>query len=71
MPEADKIVPLVAQAGSRGMARGEIGRVIELDREVLDELLAALVSVGLLTASVEDGYQVFRAGVGGKVAPEW
>ncbi len=71
MPEADKIVPLVAQAGSRGMARGEIGRVIELDREVLDELLAALVSVGLLTASVEDGILVFRSGVDARISDGW
>lgn len=60
-PEADKVVPLVAQAGQRGMTRGEIGGVIDLDREALDALLAGLVRFGLLAVTWENGVQVFRA----------
>jgi len=44
--EADRLIPLIANAGSRGISRGEIGAAIKLDREVLDEFLDGLVRVG-------------------------
>lgn len=68
-PEADKVLPLLAQAGSRGMTRFTLGRASRLRPEVLDPLLAALVEFGLLRASVEEGLQVFRAVPGSGVAP--
>jgi hypothetical protein len=61
MPQADKVVPLVAQAGPRGMTRAEVGGVIDLDRDALDALLAGLVRFGLLSVTWENGIQVFRA----------
>ncbi len=61
VPECDRIVPIIAQAGPQGMNRGQIGGAIDLDREVLDELLAGLVRFGLLTVTSLNGIQVFRA----------
>jgi hypothetical protein len=42
------------------MTRGQLGGVIEMDREVLDQLLNGLVSSGLLTMPVVDGVRVYR-----------
>jgi len=60
IPEADKVVPLIAQAGQRGMSRSEIGKVIDLDRDDLDALLAGLVEFGLVSVTKHSGFQVFR-----------
>jgi hypothetical protein len=59
-PLADKIVPMVAQAGIRGMTRGQIGSVIGLDRDVLDALLNGLVRFGQLAVALEDDVRVYR-----------
>ena len=61
MPEADRLVPIIAQAGQQGMTRGQIGGLIDLDRDALDELLDGLVRFGLLTVSDEDGIRFYRA----------
>lgn len=63
VPVADKVLPLVAQAGQAGMTRGEIGKAVgdDLDRDALDDLLAGLVESGLLTVARENGLLVFRA----------
>jgi hypothetical protein len=63
VPVADLIVPLMAQAGQRGMTRGEIGKAVgdDLDRDALDDLLAGLVEFGLLAVTRENGLLVFRA----------
>lgn len=63
-PEADNIVPLVTTAGMAGMNRKQIGSAVDLDRELLDGLLAGMVDVGLLTVVLRDGVPVFRAGGG-------
>ena len=60
IPAADKVVPLVAQAGQRGMSRSEIGKVIDLERDDLDRLLAGLVQFGLLRVTRLNGFQVFH-----------
>ena len=60
IPAADKVLPLIAQAGQRGMSRSEIGKVIELDRDDLDALLAGLVQFGLLRVTRLNGFQVFH-----------
>jgi hypothetical protein len=64
VPAADLVVPLVAQAGRRGMTRGEVGKAVgdDLDRDALDDLLAGLVEFGLLAVTRENGLLVFRAG---------
>jgi hypothetical protein len=63
VPTADLVVPLVAQAGRRGLTRGEIGKAVsdDLDRDALDDLLAGLVEFGLLAVTRENGLLVFRA----------
>ena len=60
-PEADRLLPLIAQAGLRGMNRGQIGSVIGLERDVLDQLLDGLVRFGQLRIDVENGVRVYRA----------
>lgn len=64
-PEADKVVPLVAQAGARGMTRSEIGGVIDLEPEDLNALLDALVRSGLLTVTWHNETPVYRAPAAG------
>ena len=59
-PEADRVVPLIAAAGSNGMNRKQLGSALDLDRDVLDELLDGLVSAGLLSMAWENGVPVFR-----------
>ena len=60
VPTADKIIPIITQAGSTGMTRGAIGSVLDLDRDVLDQLLAGLVGAGLLVVTLENGVRVYR-----------
>ena len=60
IPAADKVVPLVAQAGHQGLSRSEIGKSVDLEREELDRLLAGLVEFGLLSVTVHNGLQIFR-----------
>ena len=43
------------------MNRGQLGGAVELDRDVLDELLAGLVGIGMLVVAWEDGLPVYRA----------
>jgi len=59
-PEADRILPLIAQAGPQGISRGEIGRAIKLDRAVLDSFLDGLVRVGLLRLVAVNGIRIYR-----------
>jgi len=63
LPVADKVLPLIAQAGQAGMTRGEIGKAVgdDLDRDALDDLLAGLVEFGLLAVTRENGLLLFRA----------
>jgi hypothetical protein len=64
-PEAERILPLVVGAGTTGMTRKQLGNVIQLDREVMEELLAGMVEIGLLAVMWRDGMPVYRAGVSG------
>jgi len=59
--EADRLLPIIANAGSRGISRGELGRAIKLDRDVLDELLVGLVAAHFLTVVDQGGLRVYRA----------
>jgi hypothetical protein len=59
VPTADFVMPVIAAAGRQGMTRSQIGNAIQLDRSILDDLLAALVELGLLTVSKQNGFQVF------------
>jgi hypothetical protein len=64
-PEADLMLPMIAAAGSVGMNRRQIGNAVQLDQEVLDELLAGMVQIGLLNVMWRDGLPVYRAGLSG------
>ena len=64
-PKAERILPLVIGAGTAGMTRKQIGNAVELDQEVLEELLAGMVQIGLLTVMWRDGMPVYRAGGSG------
>ena len=64
-PEADRILPLVAAAGSSGMTRHQLGNAVDLDRDTLDQLLAGLAGIGLLTVAWQNGVPIYRAGISG------
>ncbi len=64
-PEAERILPLVAAAGTVGMNRFQLGNAVDLSRETLDQLLSGLVGIGLLTLALERGVPVYRAGTKG------
>lgn len=60
VPVADTILPLVAQRGAQGISRGEIGRLVDLDRDVLDELLDGFVRAGMLVLSNMNCVRTYR-----------
>lgn len=61
IPEADKLLPLISQSGATGISRGELGKAIKLDRQVLDEFLDGLVAVGVVRVGLVNGIRVYRA----------
>jgi hypothetical protein len=63
-PESERILPLVASA-TVGMNRRQLGNALDLDHETLDQLLAGLVGIGVLTVAWEGGVPVYRAGTMG------
>ena len=64
-PEADRILPLVVAAGTVGMNRRQLGNALDLDRDIVDQLLAGLVGIGMLTVAWEGGVPVYRAEISG------
>ena len=62
IPEADKLLPLIAHSGRTGISRGELGKAITLDRQVLDEFLDGLVRIGVVQITDKNGIRVYRAG---------
>lgn len=60
IPEADKLLPLIAQSGRTGISRGEIGKAITLDRQVLDDFLDGLVRVGVVQVTNQNGIKAYR-----------
>lgn len=61
-PEADRLLPLISQAGPQGISRGELGKAINLDREVLDDFLNGLVRIGVVRVTDQNGIRVYQAG---------
>ena len=45
------VLPTIAAAGREGITRRELGQRVELDARLLNRLLAALGSVGLIMAT--------------------
>ena len=60
-PEPERILPLVAAAGTAGMTRQQIGHAVDIERDVLDELLTSMVGVGLLMLSKDARGSVYRS----------
>jgi DNA-binding transcriptional regulator LsrR (DeoR family) len=52
---------VISAAGPEGLSREEIALEIQLDRKMLDQLLAALVQIGQISIAQENGDQIFRA----------
>ena len=57
---------MVAAAGTVGMNRRQLGNAIELDHETLDQLLAGMVGIGLLTVAWEGDVPVYQTGIMGR-----
>jgi hypothetical protein len=60
IPLADMILPLVAERGALGISRGDIGRLVDLERDTLDELLDGFVRAGMLVVSNVNGVRIYR-----------
>lgn len=60
-PEADRIYPMVKAADIYGMSRMQLGHAVDLDRDILDQLLAGLVSAGILTMTNGVNGPVYRS----------
>ena len=58
-PEADRLLPLITAAPD-GISRGELGKAIKLDRQVLDEFLDGLVAVGVVRVDLVNGIKTYR-----------
>jgi len=55
-------MPMIKRSGIYGMTRQQLGHAVDLDRAVLDELLAGLVGVGLLFLSKDARGPVYYPG---------
>lgn len=67
LPESDKVMLFVAQAGPQGITRYKLGRAIKLEPDALNDLLDALVGSGLLTRTWHGEIQVFHARSGATI----
>lgn len=56
--QSDKIVPLLQQAGPVGMTRKQLGGAIDLEPELVDALLVALLGVGQIRTDGAGRYRV-------------
>lgn len=52
---------MIRAAGVYGMTRRQIGSAVALDRDVLDQLLAGMVSAGILTMTNTVNGLVYRS----------
>lgn len=59
-PQADTIMPFVKAAGASGLTRRQLGGAVDLERVVLDDLLAGLVNVGMLILAKDARGPVYR-----------
>lgn len=59
--QADKVVPLLKQAGAAGMSRRQLAGAIDLPPSLVDGLLAALLDTGQIRIDVVGGIHTYRA----------
>ena len=62
-PESERILPMVKASGIYGMSRKQLGSAVDLDRDVFDQLLAGMVSAGILTMTNTVNGPVYRSPV--------
>ena len=61
IPAHQQLMLVLARAGARGLARAEISGLVDLDGQVLEDLLAALVRSGEIAMSQgKDGQRVYK-----------
>lgn len=61
LPECDRVLHVIAAAGPSGITDGDLGTHIQLHRRTLDELLEALLQVGRITRTFQQGEVMYRA----------
>lgn len=59
--QADKVVPLLQQAGPGGMTRRQLGGAIALEPEMVDSLIRALLDTGQIRVADVGGVHIYRA----------
>lgn len=59
LPEATRLSQLLAKAGATGIRRCDLGKAITLDRDVLDDLLAAMMAAGQAEVAEVGGERVY------------
>lgn len=60
LSQADRVLVLIRQAGPQGISRGSLGGQIKLEKETLDQLLAALIGFHQILATRERGLITYR-----------
>lgn len=55
LPQSDRLVLLIRQAGPAGIPEGQLRSQVDLPKQLVDDLLAALVSAGQVGVVVRDG----------------
>lgn len=60
VPKCDQVLRVIRAAGKHGIDRGSIGSLIDLPKELLDSLLAALVGFNQVAVTVEKDRHVYR-----------
>jgi hypothetical protein len=60
-PAPHGVLMALKMAGPEGISRRELGNLFDLEGQLMNRLLAAYASVGLLTASEENGETLFRS----------
>jgi hypothetical protein len=60
VPDHQKVMLALGWAGRSGLHRGEIGSMVHLPADVLEELLDSLVRSGEVSLAVERGFRVYR-----------
>jgi hypothetical protein len=61
MPEADQVVPIIRNAGTRGISWQRLTGLLDLEPKLLHRLLSALVDAGQIVAVWQDGCLMFRS----------
>ena len=60
-PPHQHLLLLLSRVGARGLSRAEISKLVDLDRDTLNDLLAALVgSAEIAVSQTSDGRRVYR-----------